>query len=74
MEFDFDTANDIVINKSNPQYQRYHGGDKAVNEAVTAAFLRHIPGNIDLADSRPQALRDPAPEKAGNPGRAGRRR
>lgn len=64
MDLSKDQADDIVRNKQNPQYQRYHDGDKAINESVSRAYLKQIPGEIDTSDKTPAALRTP-PEKAG---------
>jgi hypothetical protein len=67
MEFDFDQAKSIINDKTNPHYERYHNNDRDVNDAVSRAFVRKYPGEIDLADRTPESLKaGAAPEKAGD--------
>jgi hypothetical protein len=49
MEFDFDEAKNIITDKNNPYYTRYHANDRDVNDAVTRAYMKQFPGTIDLS-------------------------
>ena len=68
MEFDFDQAKSVISDKANPHYQKYHNNDADVHGAVTRAFQRQYPGEIDISDTTPEALRDAPPPASSEPG------
>ena len=68
LDLTYDQAKSIISDKTNPHYARYHNNDADIHSAVTRAYLKQYPGEYDLNDKTPAALRGgAAPEKAGDP-------
>ena len=66
MDFSYDEAKAVISDKSNVHHARYHNNDPDIHGAVTRAYLKQYPGEVDLSNSTPEVLRQAA-EKAGGP-------
>ena len=67
LDLSFDEAKSVISDKTNPHHARYHNNDPDIHGAVSRAYLKQYPDEYDLSDKTPEAFRNAAPEKAGDP-------